>query len=133
MSHRIERVNGLIQREVASAILRLVPASELDPATVTVTRVQTSPDLHTARVFISLFGDDFATQRSMAALQRHRKQIQAHVAKTVVMKFTPRLEFIQDISIEKGSRVLEILDHLDQKHPPGTPSGDHLPSGDEPI
>ncbi|MFO1492707.1 MAG: 30S ribosome-binding factor RbfA [Kiritimatiellia bacterium] len=121
MSHRIERVNELIQREVATALFRIIPSSEFDPATVTITRVVTSPDLHTARIHVSVLGDEFAAQRSMSALFRHRREIQAHVGRAVVMKFTPRIEFVQDTSIEKGNRVLEILDRIEHPRATGTP------------
>ena len=127
MSHRIERVNELIQREVATALFRIVPSAEFDPATVTITRVQTSPDLHVARVHVSVLGDEFTAQRSMSALFRHRREIQAHVGKAVVMKFTPRIEFVQDTSIEKGNRVLEILDRIEHPRAPAPP-----PTRDEP-
>jgi ribosome-binding factor A len=50
-------------------------------------------------------------------LHKEQKRIQGLVGKAVVLKYTPKLRFIVDDSIEKGNRVLEILDELDKTHP----------------
>jgi ribosome-binding factor A len=110
--HRLQRVNELMQREVASALFRVLNPAEFDPAGVTVTHAITSPDLRTCRVLVSLFGDEAQRKRNLSALLRHRADIQREIADRITLKWTPRIHFQVDESIEEGDRVLRLLDQL---------------------
>ena len=105
----MRRVNEAV-REVVSARL----AEGLgDPRIgfVTVTSVETSPDLRQARVYVSVLGD--AEQRSvtMAGLESAHGLLQQSVARELRMKHTPTLQFVFDESIQRGMRISELLGH----------------------
>jgi ribosome-binding factor A len=112
-SARIIRVNELLKREIAADIMRLFNNSSFDSAAITVTRVQTAADLRDANVHISIFGHEEERTDMIRFLNRHRKEIQARMSKHVIIKYTPRLHFKLDTSIENGDRVLGILEQLD--------------------
>lgn len=110
---RIARINELLKRSVAEFLYREMTESEFAPATVTVTRVLTSSDLHSARVFVSVLGDETHRDRMLNLLKQHRKNIQRHIASEIKIKYTPHLKFVADPSLAEGDRVLQLLNDLD--------------------
>ena len=112
-SGRIIRVNELLKREIAEDIFRLFSSGNFDTGAITVTRVETAPDLRDANVFISIFGHEEERVDMIRFLNRHRKEVQARLSQNVKIKYTPRLHFRHDRSLEDGDRVLGILETLD--------------------
>lgn len=110
MKHRLVRVGEILKRELSMVILREVPS---DGALITVNAVDVSPDLRNATVHVSILGTAAQQQTVLERLEHRRRVLQSEVAKRVVLKFTPHLHFRLDASIERGSRVLDILDELD--------------------
>jgi ribosome-binding factor A len=105
---RMRRVNEAV-REVLSA--RLVEGLK-DPRIgfVTVTSVDTSPDLSQARVYVSVFGDEQERAATLAGLRSSHGVLQRAIAGELHMKRTPTLEFVYDESIDRGMRITELLD-----------------------
>jgi ribosome-binding factor A len=105
---RMRRVNEAL-REVLSA--RIAEGLK-DPRIgfVTVTAVETSPDLRHARVFVSVLGDKQERDASLAGLQRAHGVLQAEIAKVTHMKWTPELKFVYDETVERGMRINELLE-----------------------
>jgi ribosome-binding factor A len=103
----MRRVNEAL-REVLSA--RIAEGLK-DPRIgfVTVTAVETSPDLRHARVFVSVLGNDQEREESLAGLQRAHGVLQAEIAKVTHMKRTPELKFVYDKTVERGMRINELL------------------------
>jgi ribosome-binding factor A len=108
MPDRMRRVNEAV-REVVSA--RLAEGMR-DPRIgfVTVTSVDTSPDLRQARVYVSVLGSDDERAETMAGLESARGLLQLTVARELRMKNTPTLQFVFDESIQRGMRISELLD-----------------------
>ena len=121
MKHRLVRVRELIKRELGDLISRQFRFTQL----VTIQDVDVTPDLKHAYAYVSVLGDDPASV--LAQLHEHRKELQAAVAHRVILKYTPQLHFKLDESIERGSRVIEILQDLDL--PPESPAE---PAEDDP-
>ncbi len=109
MKHRIERVCEVLKRELGRTILR-----ELTFPTplVTISGVEITPDLKQAHVYVSALGSEAQRQDVLTVLEQNRGMLQAQVSKRVVLKHTPHLNFKLDDSIERGSRILNILDDL---------------------
>ena len=109
MKHRLLRVNELVKRELSALITREI---DFEPALVTISSVDVTPDLKNAHVFVSVLG---AKSKSdvLEKLEAHRTILQADMAKSVVLKYTPHLVFHLDDSIERGTRVIEILQELE--------------------
>ena len=112
MSLRLERVRELLKREIGELIRRELPVGQV--GLINVNDVNVAANLHTATVFIGVLGGDAQKQRAMEALELRRKRIQGLLGKAVVLKYTPHLRFILDDSIERGNRVLQLLDELDK-------------------
>ena len=110
MKHRLERVNELIKRELSATIARELTFAN---ALVTVHAVDVSPDLKHAGVFVSVIGNEAQTKAAMSKLDEHRAELQREISKRVILKYTPQLHFHHDESIERGARVMDILNHLD--------------------
>lgn len=114
---RLTRVNQLLKQEIASSLFRIFNDPGADIAAVTVTRVETSSNLRNARVFVSILGDAAKQEHLLNLLKNHRKEVQGAIAKHVVLKYTPHINFELDHSIEKGSHVLDVIARLEQEHP----------------
>jgi ribosome-binding factor A len=104
---RMRRVNEAIREILGDAI-----ATELkDPRIgfVTVTEVDTSPDLRSARVYVSVLGSDDEREASLAGLQSAHGVLQGKIASAMRMKRTPTLTFEYDESTERGDRISRLL------------------------
>ena len=108
MPDRMRRVNEAV-REVVS--VRIAEGLR-DPRIgfVTVTSVDTSPDLRHARVYVSVLGDPEEREATMAGLESAHGVLQQSVARELRLKHTPTLQFVFDESIERGMRISELLD-----------------------
>lgn len=105
---RMRRINEVL-REVIGATI----ATDLsDPRIgfVTVTSVETSPDLRSAKVHVSVLGDEEARERSLAGLRASHGVIQSKIAAETRMKRTPTLSFHYDSTIEQGMRISQLLE-----------------------
>ena len=113
MKHRLKRVNELLKRELSALIAREVA---FDAALVTVNDVDVTADLKHAHVFVSVLGAEGGPS-VLTKLESHRAALQAAVARNVVLKYTPHLVFHLDDSIERGTRVIEIMQQLETPRP----------------
>jgi ribosome-binding factor A len=112
MSLRLQRVRELLKREIGEVIRRELPVSEV--GLINVNDVDVAPNLKTASVYIGVLGGDAQKKKAMDALEKTRKRIQGLVGRGVVLKYTPQLRFILDESVERGNKVLRILDELEK-------------------
>jgi ribosome-binding factor A len=119
---RIERVNALIRREIGESLFHIMNEQAFDLAAVTVTHVITSRNLRTARVLVSIRGTEEEKTRMLGLLRRHRPEIQQTINRDLTLKYTPKLHFDLDRSVEEGDHVLDILTHLDDGKPEGSDS-----------
>jgi len=105
---RMRRVDEAVREVLSDAI-----ASDMkDPRIgfVTVTAVQTAPDLRHARVFVSVLGDDGVRERSLVGLRSAHGYLQRRVARELRIKHTPTLEFAYDDSLDRSLRVNQLLE-----------------------
>jgi ribosome-binding factor A len=123
MSLRLERVRELLKREIGEAIRKELPVEEV--GLISVNDVEVAPNLQNATVFIGVLGDAAKKKRAMEALLEHRKRVQWVVGQAVVLKYTPQLRFVLDESVERGNRVLRILDELEK--PTSIPENESTP------
>jgi len=109
MSERMRRVNEAVREVVSEGLVELK-----DPRIgfVTVTGVETSPDLRHARVFVSVLGSEAKRKRSLAGLAAAHGVLQARLARELRMKRTPQLAFEYDPTVERGVRMTQLIDEL---------------------
>ncbi len=121
MSLRTVRVCELIKRELGMIVGRDV---KFEAPLVSVRAVDITPDLKNAHVFISAIGTKWQKEQAIQTLEANRKHLQHELSRRVVLKYTPHLYFQLDESIERGTRVLNLLDEIDQTLPPEEGGGD---------
>jgi ribosome-binding factor A len=105
---RMRRINEVLREVIGAAI-----AADLsDPRIgfVTVTSVETSPDLRSAKVHVSVLGDESAREASLAGLRASHGVIQSKIAAETRMKRTPTLTFHYDPTVEQGIRISRLLE-----------------------
>jgi ribosome-binding factor A len=109
---RMRRINEMLREVVGAAI-----TTELsDPRIgfVTVTSVETSPDLRAAKVHVSVLGSDEEREATLEGLRSSHGVIQAKIAKETRMKRTPTLSFHYDSTVEQGVRISRLLEEEEQ-------------------
>jgi len=109
MTDRMRRVNESVRQVLSEAVGQLK-----DPRIgfVTVTGVETTPDLRQARVFVSVLGNERKQAQTLAALQAAHSVLQTQLARELRMKRTPQLAFEYDPSVERGVRMNKLIDEL---------------------
>jgi ribosome-binding factor A len=110
---RQERVRELLKRAIGEAVRREFSVDEV--GLISVNDVDVGGDLQSALVFISILGNPSQQKRGLQVLEEHRIRLQGLVAKSVVLKYTPKLKFVVDDSIVRGNRVLQIIDELEKE------------------
>jgi ribosome-binding factor A len=114
-SDRMRRVDEAMREVLSGAI-----TSELkDPRVgfVTVTAVETNPDLRHARVYVSVLGTDPVRRRSLDGLRSAHGYLQRRVADELHLKHTPTLEFAYDDTAERGQRIAELIEREGGERP----------------
>ncbi len=114
MSHRLERVNSLIREELSEMLRRDVKDPRLGTF-VTVTAVNVTPDLKSAVVYVSYFGSNEEKQGSLKALASAAGFFHHELVKRLDMRHVPDLHFQWDDSIERGDRLLRLMDEVSSK------------------
>jgi ribosome-binding factor A len=106
---RMRRVNEAIKEVLGATLPELK-----DPRIgfVTITGVETSPDLRHARVFVSVLGSERKRERSLEGLDAAHGVLQARLARELRMKRTPQLAFEYDPTVERGVRMTKLIDEL---------------------
>ena len=109
MSERLRRVNEAVRQVLSEGISELK-----DPRVgfVTLTGVETSPDLRHARVYVSVLGSEDKQRRTLDVLEAAHGVLQARLARELRMKRTPQLAFHYDPSVERGVRMSQLIDEL---------------------
>jgi ribosome-binding factor A len=109
MTDRMRRVNAAVREVLSEAVGELK-----DPRIgfVTVTGVETSPDLRHAVVFVSVLGSEKKRTQSIDGLQAAHGLLQGRIARELRMKRTPQLTFEYDPSVERGVRMTQLIDEL---------------------
>ena len=128
MTQRTDRIDELLRQEIGQALEREVT----DPGIgfVTVTKVETVPDLSRARVWVSVIGSDEQRKDSLAALRRAMPFVRHGLGSKISLRRIPELDVRLDDSIERGTRILKIIDELEAGRNPdeiGGP-GESLPT-----
>ena len=106
------RVNEVVKRELSGIVAREMG---FEGALVSISHVDVTPDLKQAHVFVSVLGTE-ARESVMSKFASHRPALQAELARHVTMKYTPHLVFHLDNSIERGARVIEIMQEMESSH-----------------
>lgn len=128
MAHprRVKMVQQQIHRELADMLLHdtvlqqaIVPESGLGAdmylsSMATISDVEISKDLQVVKVFISVYGDEREQEVALEGLKAKAKYVRMGLGKRMSLRMTPEVRFVKDESLERGSRVLDLLDRVKQ-------------------
>ena|ERR1041384_4676543 len=103
----MRRINEVLREVIGAAIGEL---SDPRIGFVTVTSVETSPDLRAAKVHVSVLGSDEERETTLAGLRSSHGVLQSAIAAETRMKRTPTLSFHYDPTIEQGMRISQLLE-----------------------
>ncbi|MUL36466.1 30S ribosome-binding factor RbfA [Gloeocapsopsis dulcis] len=113
-SRRVSRVAELIKREVSQMLLHDIKDDRVGAGMVSVTDVDVSGDLQHAKIFVSIYGTDEARAETMAGLKSATGYVRSELGQRVRLRRTPEIVFQEDRSIERGNRVLSLINQLNQ-------------------
>lgn len=112
MSDRLLRINESMREVLSEAVRDL---SDPRIGFITITGVQCARDFRSAKVFISVLGDEDARRRSFAGLRSCQGLLQRAVAREVKLRNTPQLEFVVDETIDNAIRIEKLLHEGDDQ------------------
>lgn len=121
MSDRTIRVGELILRQLSESLHSRWRSESVG---ITLTHVDVAPDLRKATVFYSAIGSRKQVAEAGRFLARINRELKALMVKKIILKNTPALEFVYDYSIERGSRVLDIIEELEREDGRGETGGE---------
>jgi ribosome-binding factor A len=114
-NRRVSRVAELIKREVSQILLNGIKDDRVGTGMVSVTDVDVSGDLQHAKIFVSIYGTDEAKAETMAGLKSATGYVRSELGARVRLRRTPEVLFVEDSSIERGTKVLSLLNQLEQQ------------------
>jgi ribosome-binding factor A len=132
-SRRIERVASMIKREVSLMLLNGIKDDRVGAGMVSVTNVIVAGDLQHAKIFVSIYGTDEAKAETMEGLKSATGYVRTQLGHRVQLRRTPEVLFLQDDSLERGDKMLILLNKLSSERKPGMFDDEELADGDEDL
>ncbi|AFW94164.1 MULTISPECIES: 30S ribosome-binding factor RbfA [Nostocales] len=114
-NRRVSRVAELIKREVSQMLFNGIKDDRVGMGMVSVTDVDVSGDLQHATIFVSIYGTEEAKTETMAGLKSATGYVRSELGSRVRLRRTPEVIFVEDRSIERGTKVLSLLNQLEEK------------------
>ena len=111
MTARTDRIDQLLRQEIGEILVRDVQDPRI--GFVTVTDVETAPDLSTARVWVSVIGQPEERERTIRALQRAMPFVRHELGSRIRLRRIPELLLREDDTAQRGTRVLQLLAELE--------------------
>ncbi len=112
LSRRMERLNDAIRDEMANLLMHETRDPQFDQL-ISVTSVETVPDLSRSRVFVSVLADEDEASVTVAKLQRAASFFRRELAARLNLRKTPEIEFRLDRSIAEGAKINQLLRELE--------------------
>ena len=122
-SNRIGRINDEIQREL-SGLMRSLKDPRLQSGLLTITHVDTTPDLRYSRIFVSAL-DKSQEKEMMKGLKSAAGYLRRELGSALKLRYTPELQFVADDSIQQGAHILEMLRNPEIVKP-ANPANEHI-------
>ena len=113
-SNRINRINEEIQKEL-SALLRTVKDPRVQDTMISITRVETTPDLRYTKVYVSYLQEE-RVKDAMAGLKSAAGYLRRQLGHNLQLRYSPEIVWSEDDSITYGARMLKLINSLEVKH-----------------
>ena len=115
---RVSRVASQIKREVSLMLLNDIKDDRVGAGMVTVTDVDVSGDLQHAKIFVSIYGTTEARAETMAGLKSATGFVRSELGHRVRLRRTPEVVFLEDRSLERGDRILSLINQISSDRKP---------------
>jgi ribosome-binding factor A len=126
-NRRVSRVSALIKREVSQMLLTGIKDDRVGTGMVSITDVDVSGDLQHAKIYVSIYGTEEAKITTMAGLKSATNYVRGELGHRVRLRRTPEIVFLEDRGIERGSKVLTLINQLSQERKEkGLPDWDEM-------
>ncbi len=119
---RMEKINSELAKCIYEIITRQVKNEDLTEM-VSVTRVDTDPDLKNAKVFVSVFGEEERAEATFAAVRNSAGFIRRQLAGMMKLRTVPSLHFVRDDSMAYSMKINKLIDEV--LHPDSGPKGEN--------
>ena len=111
MSRRTDRVGSLMRQTLGQLLLSKISDPRIDPARTSITAVEVTEDLLTAKVYVSVIGSEAEQRNTIRALKRAGGHFQELMMRQIKLRHTPVLEFVFDTGFKKTLETLQIIEH----------------------
>jgi len=108
----------LLRQEIADLLTREVKDQTLATALISITEVDTSPDLRQAKVYFSVYGDDEVVQSAHQHLRRAAGFLHHGLKDRLELRYIPHLEFVLDESLARGDRIMRLMRTIEDERKP---------------
>ena len=128
MTARTDRIDELLRQEIGEIFRRDVDDPRI--GFITITDVETAPDLRHARMLVSVIGQPEERKQTLIAMGRAMPFVRRELGKRLRLKRIPEFHLELDDTVERGTRVLQLLNELEAGHVPDdvAPAGESLPT-----
>ena len=113
-SNRIGRINEEIQKELAN-LIRNLKDPRVQDTMISITHVETTPDLRYAKVYVSFLQEDRAAD-AMKGLKSAGGYLRRELGRALNLRYTPELNWALDDSITYGAKMMQLINSLEVKH-----------------
>lgn len=114
-SRRVSKVSSLIKREVSQMLLNGIKDDRVGAGMVSITDVETSGDLQHTKIFVSIYGTESAKAETMEGLKASTGFVRRELGHRIRLRRTPEVVFIEDTSLERGARMVNLLNKIRQE------------------
>ena len=128
---RVSRVASQIKREVSLMLLNDIKDDRVGAGMVTVTDVDVSGDLQHAKIFVSIYGTTEARAETMAGLKSATGFVRSELGHRVRLRRTPEVVFLEDRSLERGDRILSLINQISTDRKPDDLSEANVDEGND--
>lgn len=115
---RVSRVASQIKREVSQILIDGIKDDRVGSGLVSITDVDVSGDLQHAKIFVSIYGTEEARRETMEGLKSATGYIRSYLGQRVRLRRTPEVIFLEDRSLERGDKMLTLLNEISHNRKP---------------
>lgn len=113
-NRRVSRVSSLIKREISQMLINEIKDDRVGAGMVSITDVDVSGDLQHAKIFVSIYGNEEAKVETMEGLKSSAAFIRRELSQRIRLRRSPEISFYEDRSLERGDRMLNLLNQISQ-------------------
>lgn len=138
MTRRTDRIGSLVRNTIGELLLSKISDPRIDPAKISITRVEVSPDFLQAKVYVSVLGSEADQRKALWGLKHAAGHLQELMMRQIKLRNTPMLVFLPDESFKKTMKTLELIqqamseiEEKEQAHTENPDCGEELAQGDD--